>query len=133
MKDATVVWVRSLAWEPPQVSSEARTKNYSFMAPETNKNQNMCQTVTSGNWGLLTFRVLEIPAMLFIYGCFIYLCVFFRATRVAYGSFQARGPVELQLAAYATATATQDPSCICNLYHGSWQCRILNPLSEARD
>ena len=40
---------------------------------------------------------------------------------------------ELQLAAYTTATATPDPSRICDLHHSSWQCRILNPLSETRD
>ena len=40
---------------------------------------------------------------------------------------------ELQLPAYATATAPRDPSCICDLYHSSQQCRILNPLSGARD
>ena len=40
---------------------------------------------------------------------------------------------ELQLLAYSTATAIPDPSPICNLYHNSGQCRILNPLSEARD
>ena len=39
---------------------------------------------------------------------------------------------ELQLPAYATATATQDPSCICNLPHCSQQCCILNPVREAR-
>ena len=39
---------------------------------------------------------------------------------------------ELQLLAYATATAMADPSCICDL-HCSWQqCWILNPLSRAR-
>ena len=26
-----------------------------------------------------------------------------------------------------------DPSHVCNLYHSSWQRRIFNPLSEARD
>ena len=36
---------------------------------------------------------------------------------------------ELQLLACATATATRNPSCICNLYHSSQQHRILNPLS----
>jgi len=41
--------------------------------------------------------------------------------------------LELQLLAYATATATQDPSLVCNLHHISWQRQILNPLSEARD
>ena len=41
--------------------------------------------------------------------------------------------LELQLLAYTIATATPDPSCICYLYHGSQQLRILHPLSEARD
>ena len=40
---------------------------------------------------------------------------------------------ELQLPAYTTATATRDPSRICNLHHNSWQHQIFNPLSEARD
>ena len=40
---------------------------------------------------------------------------------------------ELQLPAYATAIATQDPSHVFDLHHSSWQRRILNPLSEARD
>ena len=40
---------------------------------------------------------------------------------------------ELQLLAYTTATATPDASRICDLHHGSWQGRILNPVSEARD
>ena len=41
--------------------------------------------------------------------------------------------LELRLLAYTTATAKQDLSHICNLYHSSWQQQILNPLSEARD
>ena len=40
---------------------------------------------------------------------------------------------ELQPLASARATATQDASCVCNLHHSSWQCRIVNPLSKARD
>ena len=40
---------------------------------------------------------------------------------------------ELQLLVYTTATAMQDLSCIGDLYHSSQQCRILNPVSEARD
>ena len=40
---------------------------------------------------------------------------------------------KLQLPAYATATAVQDLSHICELHHSSWQHGILNPLSEARD
>ena len=40
---------------------------------------------------------------------------------------------ELQLPAYATATATLGLSCIYDLHHSSQQPRILNPLSKARD
>ena len=40
---------------------------------------------------------------------------------------------ELQLPAYAIATAMPDPSCLCDLPHRSWQCWIFNPLSKARD
>ena len=40
---------------------------------------------------------------------------------------------ELQLMAYTTATATPDPSCLCDLRRSSWQRRILYPLSKARD
>ena len=40
---------------------------------------------------------------------------------------------ELQMPAYSTATATQDLSHVCDLHHGSWQHRVFNPLSEARD
>ena len=40
---------------------------------------------------------------------------------------------ELQLLAYTTATATQDPSRVFSLPHSSWQCQILDPLSKARD
>ena len=41
--------------------------------------------------------------------------------------------LELSPPAYTTATATQHLSHVCSLHHSSWQCRILNPLSEARD
>ena len=40
---------------------------------------------------------------------------------------------ELQLLAYATATATQHLNHICALCHSSQQHWILNPLSEARN
>ena len=40
---------------------------------------------------------------------------------------------ELQLPAYTTATATRNPSRICDPHHSSWQHRVLNPRSEARD
>uniref|UniRef100_A0A8D1LHD7 RING-type E3 ubiquitin transferase n=1 Tax=Sus scrofa TaxID=9823 RepID=A0A8D1LHD7_PIG len=34
---------------------------------------------------------------------------------------------------FMVATATRDPNQVCNLHHSSRQCRILNPLSKARD
>ena len=40
---------------------------------------------------------------------------------------------ELPLLAYSTATVVWDRSHVCNLYHSSQQCRILNPQSKARD
>ena len=41
--------------------------------------------------------------------------------------------VELELQALAYTTAMQDPSRVCDLHHSSWQHRIPDPLSEARD
>ena len=40
---------------------------------------------------------------------------------------------ELHLPAYPTATAMPDLSRVCNLLHSSQQCRVSDPLSEARD
>ena len=40
---------------------------------------------------------------------------------------------EPELLTYTPATATPDPSHICDLHHSSQQRWILNPLSEARD
>ena len=40
---------------------------------------------------------------------------------------------ELQLPAYTTATAMQDPSCIFDLYHSSQQHQILNPTEWGQD
>ena len=41
--------------------------------------------------------------------------------------------LEPQLLTYPTATATWDLSHVCDLRHTSWQCQILNSLSEASD
>ena len=40
---------------------------------------------------------------------------------------------ELQLPAYATATAMPYPSCNCDIWCSLWQLLLLNPLKEARD
>ena len=39
----------------------------------------------------------------------------------------------LQVLAYATIMRTPNPSLICDLYCSLCQCRILNPLREAKD
>ena len=67
-------------------------------------------------------------AILFIY-LFIYFC--FLGGHMEVPRLGAKS--ELQLPAYATATATQDLSQVCNLPHISLQCQIPNPQSEARD
>ena len=41
--------------------------------------------------------------------------------------------VELQLPAYATATATQDLSLVCDLQYSLWKWWILNSLGEASE
>ena len=41
--------------------------------------------------------------------------------------------MQLQLPAYATTTATPDPSHVFDLRHSSQQHQILNPLSRTRD
>ena len=64
---------------------------------------------------------------------FLFFDLFFRAT-LRHMEVPRLGVIsELQLPAYATAMAMPDLSCICGLYHSSQQCRILNPLSRARD
>ena len=64
-------------------------------------------------------------------GNFFFLSfVFFRAALTAHGGSQARGLIRATVAA---TTATQDPSCVWNLYNSSRQHQILNPLNKARD
>ena len=65
--------------------------------------------------------------------CISLFFLLFRAALTAYGGFLDRVELEPQLPAYATATAMQDPSCVCDLYHSSWQYQIFNPLSKVRD
>ena len=40
---------------------------------------------------------------------------------------------QLQLPTYTTATATRNPSQVCDLHRSSQECLILNPVSKARD
>ena len=65
--------------------------------------------------------------LLFIYFCFLGLPLqHMEVPRLRVKS-------ELQLPAYATATATWGLCCVWDIHRSSWQCQILNPLREARD
>ena len=64
---------------------------------------------------------------------FLFILFYFRATPVAYGGSQTRGPIGATAAGLHTATATPDLSHVCDLHHSSQQSQILNPLSKARD
>ena len=69
------------------------------------------------------------PGFGFLFLLFVFLGLHLRHMEVP----RLRVNSELQPPAYATATATQDRSCVCDLHHSSRQCWILNPLREARD
>ena len=57
----------------------------------------------------------------------------FRAAFAAYGISQAKGQIGAVVAGLHHSQAMWDLSCICSLYHSSWQRQIFNTLSEVRD
>jgi len=67
---------------------------------------------------------------LFIYLFFVFFL--FIAAPAAHGSSRARGWIRASAASHSHSQI-RHPSQICDLYHSSLQCQILNPLSEARD
>ena len=74
------------------------------------------------------------PPYLFIYLFVLYLSFVFLVPHPPHMEVPRLGvKSELQLPAYATATATPDPSHFCNLHHSSQQRQTLNPLSKAKD
>ena len=74
-----------------------------------------------------------IDCCLFFFLFLFFHLVFFRAVPSAYGGYQARGLIGATAASlhYSHSNARSEPPC--DLHHSSWQCRILNPLSGARD
>ena len=73
------------------------------------------------------------PSLSFFVVC-LFVCLFVLGLYLGHMEVPRLGvESELQLPAYATATATREPSHVCSLHHSSRQCWILNPLSEARD
>ena len=84
---------------------------------------------------LLNIRYYRVTAN-FLYNIIVTIFFVFLGPRPRHLEVPRLGvQTELEMAAdtTATATATPDLSHVCNLHHSSWQCRILNPLSEARD
>ena len=57
---------------------------------------------------------------------FVFFFLLSRATPAANEVPRLGSELEIQLLAYTKATAMLDPSRICDLYHSSWQGRILN-------
>ena len=64
--------------------------------------------------------------------CLLFFFFFFKGLHPGHMEVPRLG-VESELKLPATATATPDPSLVCNPHHSSWQCWIPNPLSRARD
>ena len=65
---------------------------------------------------------------------FIFYSIFlFMATPAAYGGLHVVVGNRAAAATCTTAMAIPDPSCIHELRHSLQQCRILNPLREAKD
>ena len=65
---------------------------------------------------------------------FLFVCFLpFRATPAAYAGSQARGQIRAIADSLHHSHSNMGSNCICDLYHSSWQQRILNPLNKARD
>ena len=78
-----------------------------------------------------TYNFVFVLSLLLLLFC---LFAFSGAAPTAYEGSQARGLIGAVAAKSTTrATETRDPSRACSLHPSSWQCRILNPLSKARD
>ena len=81
------------------------------------------------SFGFITFSIFGFSFFFFFWSFCLFLGLFLR-----HMEFPRLGvELELQPPAYAIATATWDPSRVCNLHHGSQPRWILNPLSRARD
>ena len=65
--------------------------------------------------------------------CACVFCCLFRATPVAYGSFQARGWIGAAVTSLCHSCSNVSSKLYLWLHHSPQQCQILNPLSEARN
>ena len=76
--------------------------------------------MTSVPYSRCNFRFTQTQNTFFIF-------VFFTAAHMEVPRLGAESEL-----AYATASATQDPSRVCGPHHNLWQLGILNPQSKAR-
>ena len=107
---------------------KTRSQTFNGFLPRTDLSLNL-------RWRKWFFssKILLFSAFFFCCCCCFCLFVFLGPHLRHMGVPRLGVQLELLLPAYATATATQDPSSICDLHHSSWQHWILNPLSRARD
>ena len=76
--------------------------------------------------------VISLRALVSFSRCHLFIYLFaFLGLRVWHMEVPRLG-VELELQLLAYTTAMPGLSSVCNLYHSSWQCWILNPLSGAK-
>ena len=78
---------------------------------------------------------LQQPELLLLDSFFFFFFVFcpFRPSPVAYGGSQARGLIGAVATSLHHCHSKARSKLLCDLHHSSWQRRILNPLSKARD
>ena len=85
---------------------------------------------------VLFFNLFQVEKLIFLLFFFFCLCLFSIPPLLPPWHIEVprlEVKLELQPPVYTTATAMPDPSHICGLYCSLCQCRILNPLNEARD
>ena len=111
-----------ITWAPTIPLSSVRTGHTekSHQARDLPGHRSLCQLV----WSLL-------PGFCFFFFFFFFFLLWPHLQHMEVPRLGVES--ELQLPAYATATATPDLSRIFDLHYSSWQRRILNLLSEARD
>ena len=130
-----LIW--PLAWDPPyDMGAALKIKEKKKKKDSTEKSQVpcfprdciLCNYVQEQNWGFTRW-----PCVHIVLRDLLLSSLFFRAAPAGYGGSQAKGQSELQLPVYTTATASRNPSLICDLHHSSRPCWILDPVREARD
>ena len=98
-----------------------------FAWSEQNNQQHNCPQVPP-SFG----RIVLMSEMVWGFFCFLVFFCFMRPNVQHMEVPRLSVKSQLQLLAYITATAMQNPSYICSLHHSSWQHRVLNPWNEAR-